>query len=498
MSILDVPGVSKPQLNAALSDITIEVDAARDAAQAFAIDSLGSVLESHAVVLQAPLDAAAAAEAVIAMKVDRSELAGIPDAVVESGKVSEIIRGDNLRDMPLNGGIPGNGLFHLSPKDELGEMFSGQNNNDSLPNLAPSHMAQCMFQFFNEESTNFSFHAPWQSVPEYGGRVVPVSYIRATAFNSPMDLNLFEPVRVNAAGLLAFKYKGTQPLYTIIQGGFTYLRRIFSVATERRIREILYLKPVDNVPSWEVGQNSGGSMFLGCSLASGDPAPQALNKDEFTDILGNTTDTLEADLLPLPELFTAAIPGYITANAPDVEELPSNDDKLTPEENANLRTTNWFAVTGGGVLRMNPIGGTSTRRRVQIKIADGTIYYSSTMSATDTAKGLFRIPIDAVEMRVYYRGPSDTATGMSIKMVPSNTSLLDILGGMWTKKTIMVHKDVVFYPGVTYAFMMMGNFYGSGHSNTYDFAWRVESGGLSFMFDASSMIKAKAKQLKAN
>lgn len=58
MSILDVPGISKAQLEARVTGITDEVVEARDMAQAFAIDSLGAVIESHAIVLQAPLDAA--------------------------------------------------------------------------------------------------------------------------------------------------------------------------------------------------------------------------------------------------------------------------------------------------------------------------------------------------------------------------------------------------------------------------------------------------------
>lgn len=62
MSILDVPGISKAQLEARVTGITDEVVEARDMAQAFAIDSLGAVIESHAIVLQAPLDADAKVE----------------------------------------------------------------------------------------------------------------------------------------------------------------------------------------------------------------------------------------------------------------------------------------------------------------------------------------------------------------------------------------------------------------------------------------------------
>lgn len=71
MSILDVPGISKAQLEARVTGITDEVVEARDMAQAFAIDSLGSVIESHAIVLQAPIDAKDAAITEVSTMVTR-------------------------------------------------------------------------------------------------------------------------------------------------------------------------------------------------------------------------------------------------------------------------------------------------------------------------------------------------------------------------------------------------------------------------------------------
>ena len=74
MSILDVPSVTKLQLDQRVEGITDEVHGARDSAQAFAIDALGAVMESHTIVLQAPLDAAAAAAAELAFTITRAEL----------------------------------------------------------------------------------------------------------------------------------------------------------------------------------------------------------------------------------------------------------------------------------------------------------------------------------------------------------------------------------------------------------------------------------------
>ena len=421
----------------------------------------------------------------------------IIEAVAESGEVAQILRSTDLKDLPLNGGVVGNGLFPLTVKEEYGSTFSGQNDDvgDELPNVAPSHLAQCMMAFFTEESTNFSFHAPWTYVDEFAGRNVPLSYIRSTSFNSPTDLNLFEPMQVNAAGIMTFKYVGTQPLYTIIQGGITYLRRVNVTDSDRRLRNILYLKPVADMPTWENGQNKG-QQFLGASLASCDGVGVPLFKDEFTDMLGKTNPTIEAALVSKPELFTEAFQGYLTPNQPDEEELPTDDPSLTPEQSANTRTTNWFDVTGNGILRLTPLGGVSTRRRVQVRTATNELYYASSMSANDVAEGLFRIPADAVQLRVYFRGPNDTATSMSIKVADASTNVPDVLGGNWIKKTLMVHKDIVFYPGVTYAILMMTTFYGTGGYSTFEYSNRIESGGLSFMFDASNLIKSKAKQLK--
>jgi hypothetical protein len=61
MSILDVPGVSKAQLEKRIVEVTADNISARDSAQAFAIDALSAVVESHAIVLKAPLDAKATA-----------------------------------------------------------------------------------------------------------------------------------------------------------------------------------------------------------------------------------------------------------------------------------------------------------------------------------------------------------------------------------------------------------------------------------------------------
>lgn len=75
MSILDVPGVSKAQLEKRVGEVVLDNIAARDSAQAFSIDALSAVMESHAIVLQAPLDAAEAAKAELTGKMSKAELA---------------------------------------------------------------------------------------------------------------------------------------------------------------------------------------------------------------------------------------------------------------------------------------------------------------------------------------------------------------------------------------------------------------------------------------
>lgn len=63
------------QLKVAAQNVKVAAESSRDSAGAFAIDALASVTEAQEVILQAPLDAAAAAQQVLNGKVSKAELA---------------------------------------------------------------------------------------------------------------------------------------------------------------------------------------------------------------------------------------------------------------------------------------------------------------------------------------------------------------------------------------------------------------------------------------
>ncbi|PCF93598.1 hypothetical protein [Vreelandella nigrificans] len=193
---------------------------------------------------------------------------------------------DDLSDLPLNGGIASDDLFHLSAKEESGVVFSGQNPEASLPNLAPSALGQCLFSPATEESTNYCHvKVPLLSVGTTQYRIMPMAYINATVFNTPASIPLFEPVEVTESGVLTFRYKGKYPLYTILHGGITMTVRVNESGIGRsRITLVLIAINDDHKPSWEKGQNNG-NMFLGASMASLDQAPTVLaTPNEYTDV----------------------------------------------------------------------------------------------------------------------------------------------------------------------------------------------------------------------
>lgn len=62
------------ELKVAAQNVQVASEEARDSSEAFAIDALSSVTESQNLLIKAPLDAAQAAQVVLANKIDRSEL----------------------------------------------------------------------------------------------------------------------------------------------------------------------------------------------------------------------------------------------------------------------------------------------------------------------------------------------------------------------------------------------------------------------------------------
>lgn len=114
-------------LKTAVQETQVASEASRDAAEAFAVDALNAVTLSQGIVLQAPIDAAAAAQVVLTGKVSKAELAAPGGAgLVGHGQaksaianqVSAFIDGGALHAV-LHGGAVGDGGIH-----PLSEVYS--------------------------------------------------------------------------------------------------------------------------------------------------------------------------------------------------------------------------------------------------------------------------------------------------------------------------------------------------------------------------------------
>jgi hypothetical protein len=128
------------------------------------------------------------------------------------------------------------------------------------------------------------------------------------------------------------------------------------------------------------------------------------------------------------ELGGAGEAGFIVGGS--ASETLSNDGNLT-------RTTEWFSVTPGSRLKLEALGGTASRRRVQTR-SGGVISYQAGVSTNDSAPdGEIIVPAGAEQMRIYYfldelgggGGAADTATSLSAKRITNHrqvTAAIDV------------------------------------------------------------------------
>jgi hypothetical protein len=136
-----------------------------------------------------------------------------------------------------------------------------------------SRILQCHLALPTQDATNFALY-PFPEINR-SRRIIPLAHIRADRMTSPIALPLFEVTDAVEAGITRFTFLGSNPLYTVIQGGMSYFLRL-GTDPQARVTNFLNLAPVLNVPSFEAGGQSGGSRFLGASLGNLDPDPQAL------------------------------------------------------------------------------------------------------------------------------------------------------------------------------------------------------------------------------
>ncbi|MGP5310608.1 hypothetical protein [Vreelandella alkaliphila] len=431
---------------------------------------------------------------------------------------------DDIKDPKLSGNTQAFQLFEMTAQKELSYQLSGQ-NLDSLPPLTGTILGECYFGFPTMDQT-FKVNSPFPRIHSSGVKVANASFggsqtialsdIRATTFNSSVNLPLFEPVMVDQYGIVSFRYLGEQPLHTVIRGGIQWLQRIHTgvIDTTAAIDAFLRLAPLplvnrpssglnpsDNIPSWEAGGQHRGRQYLGFCAASGARHFQMI-PEEWNDSPGQISPTVEAAIENDPELNTEPpINGWLSPSSDDADVLePDDPDGNTPPElEGNLKTTEWITVTPGTWYRgaVLPLGESSSRGRAQWRDGEGVIHFKDLRSGNF----LFQAPPDAVDFRIYYAGPQDAhVTGLSIKSVTEGQIRTQLVTrGTWRRYNINVCRDVVFYPNTIYRLELkvFGAHKQEGASQKYwfeyDDGYRIESGGLSFMFDASSLVKQRAK-----
>lgn len=403
--------------------------------------------------------------------------------------------GAKIRSLAVNDVSEVGGNFPRSPVQELRATFSGGNPDGDLPNQAATDLAECLIIPPTEESTNYVFPTvPWMELEGSMRRVIPVD-IRTCLINSPLNIPLFEPVKVNAWGFLTFRYIGEEPLHTILRGSIAMLIRLHGSSQDAYARHILRLRAV-NPPHMEDGQNSGGRHLAGPIGAFGEPN-RVQEYYEFNDpCFPITQDLLDlAAVNSWPDYYNGSQNGFF--NAGDTSEALRTSDDDGPI-NANVRTTNWMDISSNNNLEHAyyfNITGSSSRRRVQIKTATGEIktFYPMTSDVWG-ARGVYRLPADATHVRIYYSGRSDTAANMEFRRISLNASPdYDPLKGMWVQRLFNVHRDVTFWPGTEYYLDLYTETYDMGNAREWGF--RFQSGGLSFSFDAGRMRKKLARKL---
>lgn len=404
--------------------------------------------------------------------------------------------GEDLRSLAVNGVSEVGGNFPRSPTEELRDAFSGGNPDSLLPLQAATDLAECLIIPPSEDSTNYVFATvPWLFIKGTTRRVMPVD-IRTNFFNSPLNIPLFEPVQVNGFGFLSFRYIGDEPIHTVLKGSISVLARTAATTPDPYARHILRLNAV-NPPHMEDGQNSGRRNLAG-PIGSWGPSQQIRDYYEFNDQCFPIDQALldAASTFSWPDRFIGSQNGFFNSGDTD-EELRTSDDLgvVGPE----VRTTNWMDVSADDKLAhayFFDCGGTTTRRRIQIKTASGQIktFTPLTQQGNANARVVYRLPTDAAFVRIYYSGRGDTASGERfIRIGATNSPEYDPLKGYWDMRTFHVCRDVTFWPGVEYFFDLFTQVYDGASAR--DWGFRFQSGGLTFLFDAGRIRKKLAAQL---
>lgn len=65
------------------------------------------------------------------------------------------------------------------------------------------------------------------------------------------------------------------------------------------------------------------------------------------------------------------------------------------------------------------------------------------------------------------------------------------IDGYWVEEIISVNQDIVLYPNAVYSLRIASDAFGDGYESIQSHSIRLVSGGLSFIFDATSLVRSK-------
>lgn len=387
--------------------------------------------------------------------------------------------------------IAGN-RWPTTAEDEYVNSYTGGNPSGDLPNYAGTDLASCLIMPPAEDQTNYvAPSVPWMNFGGGNRRIIPVD-VRTVLFNQMESIPIFEPVDVNGFGYLTWRCISEYPIHTIIEGSMDVMVQTGLTQDETLSRHILRIVADPfTLPKLELGQNNG-IQSLAASLSVIQQPQRFRDIREFNDP-GGYTDQFVKDNMELnpTNYFTTSERGFFNSSD-STEELRTADDQ--GEVGDEVRTTDWIDVSGMDYEHRSlaiDFNGKSFRGRVQVKRADGSIYYLNSGSWDADARRVYRIPNDAAFMRFYYTGRGATVddSSMRICLLGQNTSAeRDPLKGFWEHRTFNIKRDVTFWPNGVYALELL-TLLASDVGTGRDYGFRFQGGGLSFLFDAGRMRK---------
>lgn len=404
---------------------------------------------------------------------------------------------DSLSDMAVNETELSDGSFYRPMADELKQMFAP----GDFPRQAPIDLAQCLIKPPTEEEQAYVF-VPCPFVPVNGNdkRIMPVN-IRTSFHNSPVNVPIFKPHVSGPYGWLTFECIAEKPIHTILAGSITMLLRLSNTIPDASATVRLRLDCA-NPPHMELGQNNG-HRWLATALGEWGTAARMNHDHSFADPCFPYSNSLKttADTNGWTNLYTGSENGYF--NEDDTDEALRTLDEFSDPVGPNVKTTSWMDLSGWDVMERSfylylnvPF---TRRRRVQVKLAGGEIVVVPAMTNDRMfggAHGVYRLPKNSEFVRIHYSGPDDIVNDAATRffvMPPSVSADYDPIKGYWTRHTMNIHREVVFYPGCIYCFnLSVDAEYGA---TMREHGFRFQSGGMSFFFDASDIRKRFADNL---